>query len=187
MDARIVCAQDERNIAGDKRQNRVVLQGRNGAGEHIAAQAQLHADITFLEEIEQRWRLHRGQPVANSRGTTGFNGKANMLWRSDLSRMNRHTQTELFCGLAQQLGKSMINGERFVSGNIKANDLRRAPERLEGVQRVSDVPQVYLCPVDTQDKSTFFLALSRIQCKNRDHRAATASRRVVFLSPEGIQ
>jgi len=56
-----------------------------------------------------------------------------MLWRFDLSRMNRHTQTEIFCGLAQQLGKSMINGERFVSSHIKTHDLRRAPERLEGV------------------------------------------------------
>ena len=103
MDARIVCAQDERDIAGDKRKKRVVLQGRHRAGEHIAAQAQLHADITFLEEIEQRWRLRRGQPVANSPGTTGFNGKANMLWRSDLSSVNGHAETELFRRLRSSL------------------------------------------------------------------------------------
>jgi hypothetical protein len=86
--------------------------------------------------------------VADSPGTTGFNGKPNMLWWSDLSRRNCHAQTEPFRRRAEQLGESIVDGECFVSGDIQTDDLLRASKCLEGVQRVSDVRKVYLCSID---------------------------------------
>jgi hypothetical protein len=79
-----------------------------------------------------------------------------MLWRSDLSRMNCHAQTELFRRRAEQLGESIVDGECFVSGDIQTDDLLRASKCLEGVQRVSDVRKVYLCSIDTENKTRVY-------------------------------
>src|SRR5712691_5262822 len=100
-----------------------------------------------------------------------------MLWRSDLASVNRHAQPQFFRRLAQQPGEFRRNGERFVASNVKADDLLRAPQRLERVQSCSDMRHVYVCPIDTQNKARVSIpgrAVCASSSASRAHWSATS-------------